>query len=296
MWGIPIAHKDLFETKGVRTTAGSLLYDDHVPDDNAAIVQQLEDAGAVMLGKTNTHELGGGVTTINPFLRHDAQSRRSDAHSRRIERRIGRGRRRASVRGGDRQRHRRQRPHSRRALRMRRLQADLRQVQHAGPDRRVPDVRSRRLPDAHRRRRAVDRRTCPATETDPGEIAIARKYFFDDLDPGGRDSAVSRSRSIPTIEFPIDAKTMARVFDPIVRFEIWGRLGADWRTNPGSFSKDVRRLLLDAAPVDRRIRIRRSPRSRNIRPPSTSSSTASTSSSRRRSRSPRRSSPGRLTA
>ena len=68
MWGIPIAHKDLFETKGIRTTAGSMLYQDHIPDANAAIVEQLELAGAVMLGKTNTHELGGGVTTINPFF------------------------------------------------------------------------------------------------------------------------------------------------------------------------------------------------------------------------------------
>src|SRR5262245_34853744 len=67
MWGIPIAHKDLFETRGVRTTAGSMLFDDYVPEENAAIVQQLERAGAVLLGKTNTHELGGGVTTINPF-------------------------------------------------------------------------------------------------------------------------------------------------------------------------------------------------------------------------------------
>ena len=67
LWGIPIAHKDLFETKGVRTTAGSRLFDQHVPGDNAAIVQHFEDAGAVMLGKTNTHELGGGVTsTISP--------------------------------------------------------------------------------------------------------------------------------------------------------------------------------------------------------------------------------------
>ena len=68
MWGIPIAHKDLFETKGIRTTAGSMLYQDNIPEENAAIVQQLEQAGAVMLGKTNTHELGGGVTTINPFF------------------------------------------------------------------------------------------------------------------------------------------------------------------------------------------------------------------------------------
>ena len=65
-------------------------------------------------------------------------------------------------------------------------------------------------------------------------------------------------RSIPTSISPIDAKTMARIFDPVFSFEIWGRFGADWRTNPGSFSKDVRRLLLDAAPVDRGIRSRRS--------------------------------------
>jgi len=41
----------------------------------------------------------------------------------------------------------------------------------------------------------------------------------------------------PDIDFPIDAKTMERVFDPIVSFEIWNRLGPDWRINPGSFSK-----------------------------------------------------------
>ena len=41
LFGIPIAHKDLLETRGVRTTAGSLLFEDHVPDANAAIVQQL---------------------------------------------------------------------------------------------------------------------------------------------------------------------------------------------------------------------------------------------------------------
>src|SRR5687768_12012437 len=68
LYGIPVAHKDLFETKGVRTTAGSLLFENHIPDTNAAIVQLMEHAGAVLLGKTNTHELGGGVTTINPFF------------------------------------------------------------------------------------------------------------------------------------------------------------------------------------------------------------------------------------
>jgi aspartyl-tRNA(Asn)/glutamyl-tRNA(Gln) amidotransferase subunit A len=66
--GIPIAHKDLFETAGVRTTAGSRLFDRHVPARDATLVARLAAAGAVMLGKTNTHELGGGVTTINPFF------------------------------------------------------------------------------------------------------------------------------------------------------------------------------------------------------------------------------------
>ncbi|MEZ5285647.1 MAG: amidase [Vicinamibacterales bacterium] len=65
--GVPVAHKDLFETAGVRTTGGSRLYADRVPMRDAALVATLAAAGAVMLGKTNTHELGGGVTTVNPF-------------------------------------------------------------------------------------------------------------------------------------------------------------------------------------------------------------------------------------
>jgi len=66
--GVPIAHKDLFKTRGVRTTAGSRLYQHDVPAEDAAVVARMTRAGAVMLGKTNTHELGGGVTTINPFF------------------------------------------------------------------------------------------------------------------------------------------------------------------------------------------------------------------------------------
>ncbi|MEW6323618.1 MAG: amidase, partial [Acidobacteriota bacterium] len=65
--GVPVAHKDLFETAGVLTTGGSRLFADHVPARSATIVDRLEAAGAVTLGKTNTHELGGGVTTINPL-------------------------------------------------------------------------------------------------------------------------------------------------------------------------------------------------------------------------------------
>ncbi len=64
--GIPIAVKDLFYTRGIRTTAGSLVYKDFVPTYNAAVLERLETAGAVCVGKTNLHELAYGVTSKNP--------------------------------------------------------------------------------------------------------------------------------------------------------------------------------------------------------------------------------------
>jgi aspartyl-tRNA(Asn)/glutamyl-tRNA(Gln) amidotransferase subunit A len=66
--GIPIAHKDLFCTRGVRTTSGSKLFEDYVPDFDAAVVQKLDAAGAVMLGKTGLHELAYGITSNNPWF------------------------------------------------------------------------------------------------------------------------------------------------------------------------------------------------------------------------------------
>ena len=68
LMGVPVAHKDLFRTRGVRSAGGSRLYEHDVPEADADTVARLTMAGAVMLGKTNTHELGGGVTTINPFF------------------------------------------------------------------------------------------------------------------------------------------------------------------------------------------------------------------------------------
>ena len=68
LMGVPVAHKDLFRTRGVRTAGGSRLYEHDVPTDDAEVVARFTAAGAVLLGKTNTHELGGGVTTINPFF------------------------------------------------------------------------------------------------------------------------------------------------------------------------------------------------------------------------------------
>ncbi|MSQ12048.1 MAG: amidase [Dehalococcoidia bacterium] len=63
--GIPIGLKDLFATKGIRTTAASLVLKDWVPDHNAAVVERLYAAGAVMLGKTHMHEFAFGVTNVN---------------------------------------------------------------------------------------------------------------------------------------------------------------------------------------------------------------------------------------
>lgn len=68
MHGIPVGIKDLTETAGIRTTYGSLSFKDYVPQTDAMIIQKLKEAGAVMVGKTATHELGFGVTTNNPFF------------------------------------------------------------------------------------------------------------------------------------------------------------------------------------------------------------------------------------
>lgn len=63
--GLPVAHKDLVPTRGIRTTFGSRLYADHIPDTNALVVDRLLTAGAVTLGKTNTPEWGAGSQTFN---------------------------------------------------------------------------------------------------------------------------------------------------------------------------------------------------------------------------------------
>ena len=66
--GIPVAIKDLIDTSGVLTTGGSLHYKDRVPSKDAAVVDRLKEAGAVLLGKTGLHELAFGSTSINPFF------------------------------------------------------------------------------------------------------------------------------------------------------------------------------------------------------------------------------------
>src|SRR5215216_1836030 len=66
--GIPLAVKDLFDTAGLRTTYGSIVYADHVPEKSAEAVSKLEAAGYANVGKTNLHEFAYGVTSANPHF------------------------------------------------------------------------------------------------------------------------------------------------------------------------------------------------------------------------------------
>jgi len=241
MFGIPIAHKDLFETRGVRTTAGSLLFENNIPDQNATLVQQLEDAGAIMLGKTNTHELGGGVTTINPFFgatRNPVDQSRIPGGSSGGSAAAVAARLCAAATGSDtggsvripaafcgcvgfKPTYGRISTHG--------LIAASPTFDHIG-------LLTRTVEDAQ----ILFSHLSPGTayrEPRAARIAIARKYFFDDLDPSVASALSSVISAYPEIDFPVSR--MAQVFDPVFSFEMWGRFGADWRTNPGSFSKDL---------------------------------------------------------
>lgn len=66
--GIPLGVKDLFDTAGVRTTAGSTFFAQRVPPQDATAVARLRAAGAVLVGKHNTHEWAYGTTTMNPHF------------------------------------------------------------------------------------------------------------------------------------------------------------------------------------------------------------------------------------
>src|SRR5215472_246650 len=63
--GLPVAHKDLADTAGVRTTYGSPLFAANVPQRDALVVQRMKQAGAISLGKTNVPEFGAGSHTVN---------------------------------------------------------------------------------------------------------------------------------------------------------------------------------------------------------------------------------------
>jgi len=234
MFGIPIAHKDLFETKGIRTTAGSLLFEDNVPDQNAAIVQQLIEAGAVMLGKTNTHELGGGVTTINPFFgttHNPVDPARIPGGSSGGSAAAVAARLCAAATGSD----------TGGSVRIPAAfcgcvgfkptlgRISTRGLIAASPSFDHVGFLTRTVEDAQ------IIAGLPRETTTNARIAIARKYFCEDLDPSV--SSVINDLKYPEIDFSVPR--MDRIFDPVFAFEMWGRFGADWRTNPGSFSKDL---------------------------------------------------------
>lgn len=63
--GLPVVHKDLFSTAGMRTTFGSPIYKDHIPDTDELIIQRFRTAGAISIGKSNTPEFGAGSQTFN---------------------------------------------------------------------------------------------------------------------------------------------------------------------------------------------------------------------------------------
>ena len=66
--GIPVAIKDLFDVAGVRTTGGSKFFDEKIPGEDSHAALKLKLAGAVILGKSNTHEIALGVTGVNPHF------------------------------------------------------------------------------------------------------------------------------------------------------------------------------------------------------------------------------------
>jgi aspartyl-tRNA(Asn)/glutamyl-tRNA(Gln) amidotransferase subunit A len=258
--GVPIGHKDLFETAGIRTTAGSRLYEHHVPAQDATIAVKLAAAGTILLGKCNTHELGGGVTTINPFF---GTTRNPRNHSRIAGGSSG-GSAAAVVSG----------------------LAAAATGSDTGGSVRIPaafcgsvgfkptfgrlstagllgasptfdhsGLLTRTVADMILMYRATagydvrDASTIPTASTAlPASnvrlrLGVARNYFFDALQPEVA-SAVERAvdvlgreqMDVRDITFPIDRETMRQVFDPIIVAEIHARLGERWRERPDAFS------------------------------------------------------------
>ncbi|HET6142241.1 MAG TPA: amidase family protein, partial [Candidatus Acidoferrales bacterium] len=66
--GLPVVHKDLLETRGIRTTFGSPLYKNYVPAEDDIVVDRMQRAGAITIGKTNTPEFGAGSQTFNKIF------------------------------------------------------------------------------------------------------------------------------------------------------------------------------------------------------------------------------------
>ena len=174
----PIAVKDIFDTEGVATTYGSGMFRDHVPGRDAEAVRRVRDAGAIVLGKTATHEFAWGFSSINDAPRHGPQPARPRARGGRLQRRLGRGAGGRPGAAGARHGHRRLDPRAERVLRHVRAQAD---VGAGEPRRRLAaraHARPRRADGAHVRRTS---RCCSACSR-----PVAR--------PGARRRAAARRR------------------------------------------------------------------------------------------------------
>lgn len=65
LWGVPFSVKDTYDTRGVRTTYGSRVYDRHVPEHDAELVRRIRQAGGILVGKTNTPEFAIYIRTVN---------------------------------------------------------------------------------------------------------------------------------------------------------------------------------------------------------------------------------------
>ncbi len=124
--GVPIAYKDLLCTRDVPTTAGSRILEGYRPPYSATVVRRGNDAGLVSLGKLNMDEFAMGSSTENSGVRPDAQSVGPVPRSGRIERRLGRGRRRRARTADARHRHGWLDPPARGPVRRRRAQAHVR--------------------------------------------------------------------------------------------------------------------------------------------------------------------------
>jgi aspartyl-tRNA(Asn)/glutamyl-tRNA(Gln) amidotransferase subunit A len=280
--GLPIAHKDLFETAGIRTTAGSRLYEHHVPRRDADIVSALSRAGAVMLGKTNTHELGGGVTTINPFYGTTRnpwdRSRISGGSSGGSAAAVAAGMAAAAT-GSDTGGSVRIpaalsgcvgfKPSFAR-LSTRGLLGACPTFDHVGLlTRTVADaalifnVVTGAAADARaseHRLSGPERHTEPATSVARLRVGIPRGFFFDDLAPDvaqAVEGAITALRSVAAnvenAAFPIAKTTMAEAFDPIVVAEIQTRFARDWKSRPDAFSPSFASVLRAERPADRTV-------------------------------------------
>ncbi|MDH4064616.1 MAG: amidase [Acidobacteriota bacterium] len=272
--GVPLAHKDLFDTAGVRTTGGSKLYADRIPSRDAEVVARLHAAGAVTLGKTNTHELGGGVTTINPFYgttRNPRDRARVPGGSSGGSATAVAAELAAAATGSD----------TGGSIRIPAafcgcvgfkpsfgiigtagLLGACPTFDHAGfLARTIGDLEV--LLDTTLVGDATGRPTNSASRAAEGgtrtgvrglRVGVPRRYFFDELDAEvaqAVEAALSRLRTegadVRDVEVPVDDTTMARVFDPIVVSEIRATYQEAWRTSPDAFSPEFAAIF--AAPL-----------------------------------------------